>query len=133
MKKYCAKIAIFLIGISFLVASCEHIIVVDKPDVWKFSVQNNLTEDIIISGTVAEEMFSIALSPNESYTYTLDSRNGFIEKGKAAIYSATAIKIVGSSAGTIEFQADGSFQEKWIEETEHHLVLKITRSLFPTE
>lgn len=134
MNKYSIKIALFLlIGISLLVASCTEILVVDKPDRWTFSVENLLDENVILSGTINENQFSLTLSPKESYTYTQDTMSGFIENGKTPIFSATSIKLVGATAGTVEYQTEAVFHKTWIEKTEHHLVFNITSSLFQTE
>ncbi len=133
MNKYCFKAVLLLIGISSLAASCTKTIVEDNPDWWTFSIENLLDENVIISGSVNENQFSITLSPKESYSYTQDIRSGSIENGKTAIFLAASIKLTGTAAGTVEYQTTADFKKKWTEEDEHQLVFKINGSLFQTE
>ena len=70
----------------FVVSCSEKIIVEDKPDIWIFSMENLLDEEVSISGSANGKQFSITLSSNESYSYTQDTMSGSIEKGKTPIY-----------------------------------------------
>ena len=133
MSKVCFKAVILSISMALLVVSCsEKTIVEDKPDIWTFSVDNLLDEEVSISGSANGKQFSITLSPNESYSYTQDTMSGSIEKGKIPVYLSSAIKIDGAKSGFIEYQTE-EFQRKWVEKTDHCLVFKITGSLFLAE
>lgn len=132
MNRYCLKVALLLVVVLLSMASCIKILEVEKSDWWTFSAENLLDENVIVRGSVKENQFSITLSPNESYTYTQDLMSGSIEEGKTPIFSATSIKIVGETVGSVEFQTE-SYRKQWVEESDHHLAFKITSSLFQTE